>query len=124
MLGPMLLTLLGVLAAVLPVGLGLPDLPDAVPLGLLAAAGAWGILAWRKKRSWRRLALAAAPVVLGAGAAVWMYDLSTYTPPREAPDVGDRAPDIAAIRVRDGARFELRAERGQGVLLVFFRGAW
>jgi len=120
----MLLTLLGVLAAVLPVGLGLPDLPDAVPLGLLAAAGTWGLLAWRKKKGWRRLALAAAPIVLGAGVAVWMVGLSSYAPPRSAPEVGDRAPDIAATRVRDGARFELRAERGQGVLLVFFRGAW
>ena len=110
MLGPLLLAFAGLLAAFLPVGLGLPDLPEAVPLLLLAAAGVWGAAAWRRRKSVGRLAAAAIPSSSGA--------------PGSAPDVGEPAPDVAAARVRDGARFELRAERGHDVLLVFFRGPW
>ena len=124
MLGPLLLAFAGLLAAFLPVGLGLPDLPEAVPLLLLAAAGVWGAAAWRRRKSVGRLAAAAIPFLLLGAVATWMFLLSSYEAPGAAPDVGEPAPDVAATRVRDGARFELRAERGHDVLLVFFRGPW
>jgi peroxiredoxin len=53
-----------------------------------------------------------------------MLAFSTYGAPAGVAPVGERAPAISALRVRDGATFELAAERGQTVLLVFFRGHW
>ena len=77
-----------------------------------------------RRKSVGRLAAAAIPFLLLGAVATWMFLLSSYEAPGAAPDVGEPAPDVAATRVRDGARFELRAERGHDVLLVFFRGPW
>lgn len=124
MLLPALLTLLGALAAILPAPLGFPDPPDFVPLGMLALAAAWGWLAWRRKPGRRRLVLASMETLVAAGMAYWMLGFSEYGEAPRAPRPGDRAPPVVATRVRDGARFELAAERGHPVLLVFFRGKW
>lgn len=126
MLLPGLLTLLGALSALLPAVLGFPDPPDFVPLGILAAAAAWGWLARRrlKKRRRRTFALATAQTLVALGMAYWMLGFSAYGAAPGAPRPGDRATAITAQRVRDGARFELAAERGSPVLLVFFRGRW
>jgi hypothetical protein len=59
-----------------------------------------------------------------AGMTYWMLFFSAYGDEAAGPRVGDRAPEISAVRVRDGARFDLAAERGHPVLLVFFRGKW
>ncbi|HEX5137526.1 MAG TPA: hypothetical protein VFY93_11170 [Planctomycetota bacterium] len=124
MLLPLLLTLLGALAAVMPAPLGFPDPPDFVPLGLLALGPLLGWLAWRKRTGRGRLALATTQTLLALGLAYWMLGFSAYGAAPGAPRPGDRAPLITATRVRDGARFELAAERGHPVLLVFFRGKW
>jgi hypothetical protein len=123
-LAPLLLTLLGVCAAVLPAPLGFPDPPDIAPLGALVAGAVWGWLAWRRRRGWRRLATASAQAFAAAAIGAWMLLFSAYGAAPEAPRPGDRAPAITAVRVRDGARFDLEAERGRQVLLVFFRGKW
>ena len=124
MLLPLVLTLLGVSAALLPAQLGFPDPPDFVPLGLVAAAAAWGWLAPRKPRGRRRTALPVAQTLVALGMAYWMLVFSAYGEAPGSPRPGDRAPAVAAVRVRDGARFELAAERGHPMLLVFFRGRW
>jgi hypothetical protein len=121
---PVLLTVLGAVAPLLPAVLGFPDPPDFVPLAALAAAAVWGWLAWRKRRSRRRLALATTQTLVAAAVAYWMLGFSAYAEAPGAPRPGDRAPPISARRVRDGARFELAAERGHPVLLVYFRGRW
>jgi hypothetical protein len=121
---PVLLTVLGALSALLPAVLGFPDPPDFVPLLVLALATAWGWLAWRKTRSRRRFAFATTQTLVAAGMAYWMLAFSAYGEAPGAPRPGARAPAISATRVRDGARFELAAERGHPVLLVFFRGRW
>jgi hypothetical protein len=121
---PGLLTLLGALSALLPAVLGFPDPPDFAPLGALALAATWGWLVWRKRRTKRRLAAAIAQTLVALGMAYWMLGFSAYGAAPGAPKPGDKAPAIAATRVRDGARFELAAERGHPVLLVFFRGRW
>ena len=124
MLLPLVLTLLGVSSALLPAQLGFPDPPDLVPLGLLAAAASWGWLASRKRPGRRRALLASAQTLVALGMAYWMLAFSAYGEAPGSPRPGDRAPGIAAVRVRDGARFELAAERGHPVLVVFFRGKW
>jgi len=121
---PGLLTLLGLVAAVLPAPLRLPNPPDWVPLLLLLAGAVWGFVVWRKRRGRKRaFAFAAQALVLG-GMAFWMLFFSAYGEASKAPRIGDMPPYISAVRVRDGARFELSAERGEQVLLIFFRGEW
>lgn len=124
MVFPLLVALLGLLAAFLPVALGFPDPPDAVPLGLLALSAGWAAARWRRRRTWGRLAAAVLPLAAFLALAAWMFGLSGYSPARGVPDLGEPAPAITATRVRDNAPFDLRAERGQAVLLVFFRGPW
>jgi len=119
-----LLTLLGLLAAALPAPLRLPNLPDWLPLLLLLAGAVWGFVAWRKRRGRKRAFAFGAQVLVLAGMAYWMLVFSAYGAAPKAPHVGDMPPYISAVRVRDGARFELSAERGVQVLLVFFRGEW
>ena len=68
--------------------------------------------------------IAGAQALAALGFAYWMVYFSAYGPPAGAAPIGDRAPGISAVRVRDGATFELAAERGHPVLLVFFRGHW
>jgi hypothetical protein len=120
---PLLLTLVGALAAVLPAPLGFPDLPDFVPLGLLGAGAAWAwFVPWKRPR--RRRLFAITQTLLALGFAYWMLVFSAYGDAPNAPLPGDPAPDISAVRVRDGARFDLVAERGHPLLLVFFRGKW
>ncbi len=123
MLLPLVLTLPGVLAALLPAVLGIQDPPDFVPLAMLGLGAAWGLLAWRRRPGRRRLAVFATQTLLALGMAWWMLVFSAYDD-APGPRVGDRAPDISAVRVRDGARFDLAAERGHPSLLVFFRGKW
>lgn len=124
MLFPLLLTVLGALAAVLPAPLGFPDPPDFVPLGVLALGAAWGWLVPRKEARRRRLAIATLQALAFLGFAYWMLVFSAYGDAPGAPRAGDQAPAISAVRVRDGATFELAAERGHPALLVFFRGKW
>lgn len=124
MLLPLLLTALGALAALLPAPLGFPDPPDFVPLAALGLGAAWGLFAWRQSPGRRRFALAATQTLLALGMTYWMLVFSTYGEAPGAPRVGDKAPEISAVRVRDGARFDLVAERGHPALLVFFRGKW
>jgi len=124
MLLPLLLTAAGLLAALLPVGLGLANPPDAVPLAVTGAGVVWSWLAWRKRRGTRPMLAALLATCAAAGLAWWMLVFSHYAPAEGVPRVGDQAPEIAAVRVRDGARFRMSAERGGRVLLVFFRGEW
>jgi hypothetical protein len=121
---PLVLTLLGGCAALLPAVLGFPDPPDFVPLAVLGLGAAWGIFQWRRRPGRGRAVVASIQVLAAGGMAYWMLFFSSYGAPAGAPRVGDRAPDISAVRVRDGARFDLAAERGHPVLLVFFRGHW
>ncbi len=123
MLLPALLTVLGGCAALLPAVLGFPDPPDFVPLAMLGLGAAWGLHAWRRRPGRRRLAVALAQSLAALGMAYWMFVFSAYGD-ATAPRAGDRAPQISAVRVRDGARFDLAAERGHPLLLVFFRGKW
>ncbi len=124
MLLPALLTVLGGCAALLPAVLGFPDPPDFVPLAMLGLGAAWGVYLWRRRPGRRRLAVASLQILAAGGMACWMLVFSAYGAAAGAPRVGDRAPEISAVRVRDGARFDLAAERGHPVLLVFFRGRW
>jgi hypothetical protein len=121
---PVLLTLLGVGAALLPAALGFPDPPDLVPLAALALGAAWSTFVWRRGPSRRRLAGMTAQWVAAGGITWWMLAYSAYGDAKKAPRIGDRAPAITAVRVRDGAGFDLKAERGHQTLLVFFRGRW
>jgi len=121
---PGLLTLLGLLAAFLPAQLRLADPPDWVPLLLLLGGAVWAFVVWRKRRGRKRALAFGAQALVFAAMAYWMLVFSAYGEPSKAPRVGDTAPYISATRVRDGARFEVTAERGEQVLLVFFRGEW
>jgi len=121
---PLVLTLLGVSSALLPAQLGFEDPPDFAPLALLAAAAACGWLASRRRPGRRRALLASAQTLVAAGMAYWMLVFSAYGEAPGSPRPGDQAPGISAVRVGDGARFELAAERGHPVLVVFFRGRW
>jgi hypothetical protein len=123
------LTAAGFAALLGPVYARLADLPDAVPLVLLGAAPVVAFLAWRRKRT--RLG-ACAMVLLAATAAgtgVWMAWLAPYPPgTKGVAAIGEPAPTAPSgrepVRVRDGARFHLRAQRREDLLIVFFRGAW
>jgi hypothetical protein len=121
---PVVLTTLGLLAALLPAMLRLPDPPDWVPIALLGAGAAWGWTVWARGRTRRRFALATVQALAAGGVAYWMLAFSVYADAPGAPRIGDPAPEVSAVRVRDGARFDLAAERGRQVLLVFFRGRW
>ena len=63
--------------------------------------------------------------VLGAGAhAVYLHGMSrTMAPAVAAPAVGDAARGFT-IRDPEGRTFDLTAQRGAPVLLVFFRAHW
>ena len=124
MLLPALLTVLGGCAALLPAVLGFPDPPDIAPLAALGLAAAWGLLLWRLRPTRRRALFAGTQTLAALGFAYWLLFFPAYGSPAGAAPVGDRAPGISAVRVRDGATFELAAERGHPVLLVFFRGHW
>jgi hypothetical protein len=119
---PLLLTALAVVLLVAPVLLGLPDLPDGAIAAMLVGASLLGLLElWTDRDGWIRHI---APTLVAVPLLAWLFFLSTYDRPTDAPDIGDVAPDIEAVRVRDGATFRLAAQRGKGVLLVFFRGWW
>jgi hypothetical protein len=123
-LGPVLLTLVGLAATFLPVMLKLADLPDVVPLVLLAGGAGWAWQGWVRRRGRARCASAVVQTVILGGVAYWMLLFSTYAEPEGVPAVGEAAPLIQAIRVRDGATFRLEQQQGSTILLVFFRGAW
>lgn len=128
MRGPALLVVAGFCAAYAPVSLGWPDVPFGVAEALIGAGALWTAWAWHARRkeahSRRRGVLAAVLLVPVVFHAAWIASLSTYGPAAGAPAVGARAPAIRGVRVRDGASFELAAQREHGTLLVFFRGAW
>lgn len=123
MLGPVALVLLGIAAAFGPVFLNRPDLPSWVPYALFLGACAWALLAWRRKRGARRLALAFALAAGTLGYAWWFFLYSDYDPVDAGPAMRTTAPDFDALRVLDGVRFRLAEERGRYAFLVFFRGA-
>lgn len=124
MLLPLLVTSAGVFAALLPAALGFPDPPDFVPLAALGLGATWGVVAWRRRPGRLRLGVASGQAAVALGMTWWMLVYSEYAEAGGSPRPGDRAPDISAVRVRDGARFDLAAERGHPTLLVFFRGRW
>jgi hypothetical protein len=121
---PLVTAVLGLGAAYAPVFLGLGDLPAFVPFVLLAgaAAGAWVL--WSEGGGGKRALVAAALTLPLLGHGYWFFVYSTYPEARGVPAWGAVAPPIAATRVKDGATFDLRAQRGQSAVLVFFRGAW
>lgn len=121
MLWPVVVTVAGFLAAYLPVGVGCPDVPWALPEIAIGAGVVW---LWFVARTRARRAVAAGFTLAAAFHAYWLVSLSAYAPPEAAPAAGDLVPDVEAVRVRDQAKFTLSAQRGQDVLLVFFRGAW
>ena len=123
MLRAHLLTLAGFVLAFGPLLLRKPDLAVWVPLGVMSAGPAWPLrVYWRTKK---RLWLALLPAAGGAVFVVWYLALAGYSAPQGVLQPGDEAPSgVEAVRVRDGAPFRLAAQRGQGVLLVFFRGGW
>jgi hypothetical protein len=124
-LWPLVLTLAGLAALFLPLQLGMADPPDLISLALLYAGAVWGFWGWHRKRGRGRLALAIAQGLLALLPTYWVYLFAEYEEvPQAVPRVGDKAPDIRAERVRDGATFTLQAQRGKNVLLVFFRGHW
>ena len=128
MRGPALLVVSGLVAAYAPVYLGWPDLPLGVAEALLGAGALWAVWEWYARRaearSRRRGVVAALVAAVAVFHAVWLVSLSAYGPAPEAPAVGARAPAISGVRVRDGATFELAAQREHATLLVFFRGSW
>ena len=125
MLGPLLLTAAGIAGLLVPLSLRMEDPPDAITLPLLVAGATWGWLKWRKRRSRGRVALASVQTLAALGCLYWVLLFSEYAAPASGtPLVGGSAPEISAVRVRDGATFHLAAQRGFAVLLVFFRGAW
>ena len=122
MLRPALLVLAGFCVAFVPVVFGWPDAPAWIAFLLMGAGSIWGAALWWRKR--RRLAIALLLVLATAGHSAWYFELARYDAPQGAPVVGVVAPEFTAVRVVDGARFRLGAQRGHGVLLVFFRGPW
>ena len=124
MLWPIVLTLVGLLAAFLPVSLGLSDLPDVIPLAVMGAGLVWGWIKWRQKKGKLRFFYASLQTVLGGLLVFFLFVATAYAPANAVPAVGAPAPEISAVRVRDGASFHLAAQRGNGVVLVFFRGSW
>jgi hypothetical protein len=123
-LGPVLLTLVGLAATFLPVVLRLRDIPDIVSLALLAGGAGWAFFTWARWRGWGVLAAAVGQTLLLGAVGYWMLGFSVYGPAEGVPELGAPAPLIGATRVRDGATFRLEQQRGSTILLVFFRGAW
>lgn len=121
---PLVAVLLGLVAAYGPVYAGLADLPSFVPFVLLAVGAAWAWVAWSEGGGRKRALLAAALTLPLLGHGYWFFVFSAYEEAQGVPAWGTEAPPIAATRVRDGATFDLRAQRGQAAVLVFFRGAW
>ncbi|MHC4817365.1 MAG: hypothetical protein ACYTF8_04875 [Planctomycetota bacterium] len=124
MLAPVLLTLAGLAATLLPVVLKLDDLPDVVPLVLLAGGAGWAWFAWGRGRGRGRCASAVVQTLILGAVGYWMLFFSGYAAAEGVPALGEAAPLIEAARVRDGATFRLEQQRGSTILLVFFRGAW
>ncbi|MHC4931732.1 MAG: hypothetical protein ACYTGV_06030 [Planctomycetota bacterium] len=124
MLFPLLLSAAGLILAYLPVLARWSDLPVAVPFLFLGAGVIWGAWVVRGRRTKRNVALFSGQVLILGVQAIWWFQLSSYAQPEGAPMPGNSAPSIRATRVRDGAPFELAAQRGHPVLLVFFRGPW
>ena len=124
MLGPVLLTLVGLAATFLPVVLKLADPPDFVPLALLAGGAGWAWFGWSRRRGRGRCAAAVGQTLVLLGIGYWMLIFSVYPATKGVPELGKAAPLIGAARVRDGATFRLEQQRGSTVMLVFFRGAW
>ena len=119
-----LLIVLGLAAAWGPVVVGWSDLPDIVPLALVAIGAGVGVFVWAKAKTFLQLVGALTCLGIAVGLGAWLFGLSAYGAVEGTPGVGSRAPEIAPIRVRDGAKFHLTAQRKDDVLLVFFRGAW
>jgi hypothetical protein len=120
-LWPIVVVVAGFLAAYAPVGFGWPDLPWFLPEVVIGAGLVW---LWLVARTRPRRIAAGGFTLVAALHAFWMFSLSAYEAPAAAPQEGQLAPDVETVRVRDGATFTLSAQRGQDVLLVFFRGAW
>ncbi|MHC4971142.1 MAG: hypothetical protein ACYTG3_02290 [Planctomycetota bacterium] len=124
MLAPVLLTLAGLVATFLPVVLRLRDLPDVVPLVLLAGGAGWAWFTWARRRGRGRCTSAVVQTLALGAVGYWMLSFSVYGAAEGVPALGEAAPLIEAVRVRDGATFRLEQQRGSTILLVFFRGAW
>lgn len=124
MLGPVLLTLVGLAATFLPVVFKLSDLPDVVPLVLLGGGASWAWFTWVRRRGRGRCVVAVGQTLAFGAVGYWMLFFSVYAAAEGVPALGEPAPLIGATRVRDGATFWLEQQRGSTILLVFFRGAW
>jgi len=128
MLWPLLLTLVGYGLAIGPVALGQPDLPEPLPLLVMAVALVWGfqVVARRRTepRGWLRGLALCLQLLLLVGHLGWYFGLATYEAPDGVSVEGNRAHNVVATRVADGAPFDLLAQRGDDVVLVFFRGRW
>ena len=117
----LLLTILGLAAAFVPVVVGWQDLPDAVPFILLVGGSVAG---WLKFRGKLRLVGAIVLTLPPFAFAWWIFGLAVYPAPEGVPQAGAQSPQVSADRVRDGARFNLVAQRGHMTALVFFRASW
>ena len=128
MLWPLLLTLAGYVLAVGPVALGQPDLPEPLPLLVMGIALVWGFqVFWRQRsqrRAWPRALAFSFQVLMLFGHLAWYFGLAAYEEPDGVSERGSRAHNVVSRRVSDGAPFDLVAQRGDDVVLVFFRGAW
>jgi len=120
---PALAVLAGLVLALGPALLRLPDVPWFLGEIIAVLGCLWAWLAWRGNRTPGRLAVAGVATLLTGGHLFWLASLSAYEPPVQALALGAK-PDVSAVRVRDGAPFRLGEQRGRGVLLVVFRGAW
>ena len=128
MLWPFLLTLAGYALAVGPVMLGQTDLPEPLPLLVMAIGIVWGFQVLLRKRAvprgWLRALTMSVQLLLLFGHLAWYFGLAAYEEPEGVSVKGNRAHNVVATRVSDGAPFDLVAQRGVDVVLVFFRGAW
>ena len=122
---PLSLTLLGVLSLWGPVAIGVADAPEWLTWSLLGLAVGASWTLWFREPARKPLLIALAQTAVVVGCIFWALRLAPYDEPRGLlPAPGDIAPDVAATRVIDGAEFRLSAQRGQSLLLIFFRGAW
>jgi len=124
MLFPVLLTLASLAVLLVPPMIQAPDPPVWLPLSIFAAGALWSWALWFFRAARDALFLGILQLAVGGVFAFWILGLSTYAAPDGAPRAGADAPDIAATRVADGAKFRLSSERGRPVVLVFFRGTW